>query len=292
MIETRLCSSAARGFINPPPLIIMKGSCLSSARAVHGFVALAASALLVQCSMPSRQAWQYIQTNGLLNYWGYSAQKSSPPFRLGASGGTQRYAATSRSYSIPRTTASSPWRYPSTQPYYPSRYLPQRYFSSTPPSRSGSVVPRSTSGSASSSRPSSSERTRGSSPPPQKIPLEAPSSTPQIVTSNPPKPPPSAATESNAGAAVKPAAKPAADLPYGTIVPGRANMVNSPYAGKTQLVDVSGMGPGQTVKCPYTGKLFKVPPAAQAENKAAPRQEAKLESPNLSSEPKKDDKQP
>ncbi len=261
------------------------------------FALLAAMLLLTQCSMPSKQAWQYIQTNGLLTYWNSSAQRSSPPFRLGTSNSSQRYAGTRSSYSSPRTTttpslwSSSPWRYPSTQSYYPSRYLPQRYFSSTPPSRSSSVVPRSSSGGA-SSRLRSSERTRDSSPPPQRIPLEAPSPAPQIVTNNPPKPPPSVVSEPNGGAALKPAAKPVSDLPYGTVIPGRPNMVNSPYAGKTQLVDVSGMGPGQTVKCPYTGKLFKVPPTAQAENKATPRQESKVEPPNLRSDPKKENKQP
>ncbi|MCB1279835.1 hypothetical protein [Prosthecobacter sp.] len=70
-----------------------------------------------------------------------------------------------------------------------------------------------------------------------------------------------------------------ANLPYGTPVPGRMNMVNSPYAGKTQLVDVSGMSAGQTVKCPYTGKLFKVPPTQQASNKTEQRQESKPEAP-------------
>ena len=55
---------------------------------------------------------------------------------------------------------------------------------------------------------------------------------------------------------------------------GRVNMVNSPYAGKTQLVDVSGMSAGQTVKCPYTGKLFKVPAAQQAQNKVESKTEA------------------
>ncbi|SKB03696.1 hypothetical protein SAMN02745166_03878 [Prosthecobacter debontii] len=62
-----------------------------------------------------------------------------------------------------------------------------------------------------------------------------------------------------------PSPKPSmADLPYGTPVPGRPGMVNSPFAEKQQLVDVTGMAPGEAVKDPYTGKLFRVPPTEQA----------------------------
>lgn len=52
----------------------------------------------------------------------------------------------------------------------------------------------------------------------------------------------------------------APDLPFGTAIAGRPGFVNSPYAAKHQLVDVTGLPVGMEVKCPYTGKLFRVPP--------------------------------
>ena len=70
----------------------------------------------------------------------------------------------------------------------------------------------------------------------------------------PPTPPPAPA----------PAAAAAPKLPFGTAINGRPGFVNSPYAEKHQLVDVTGLSVGTEVKCPYTGKLFRVPPQQQA----------------------------
>ena len=55
-----------------------------------------------------------------------------------------------------------------------------------------------------------------------------------------------------------------AKLPFGAPITGRPGFVNSPYAEKHQLVDVTGLSVGTEVKCPYTGKLFRVPPQQQA----------------------------
>jgi len=69
-----------------------------------------------------------------------------------------------------------------------------------------------------------------------------------------------------AGAA---AAKPTApEVPYGIPIPNRPGFVNSPFAAKHQLVDVTGLPVGMEVKCPYTGKLFRVPAMDVADQKA------------------------
>ncbi|MDB6147057.1 MAG: hypothetical protein JWO45_721 [Spartobacteria bacterium] len=48
------------------------------------------------------------------------------------------------------------------------------------------------------------------------------------------------------------------DFPYGIPVPGKKNLVESPFSpGK--YVDVEGFSPGTEVKDPYTGKIFLVP---------------------------------
>lgn len=51
------------------------------------------------------------------------------------------------------------------------------------------------------------------------------------------------------------------EIPFGTPIEGRPGFVHSPFADKWQLVDVTGLAVGSEVKCPYTGKLFRVPSA-------------------------------
>ena len=48
------------------------------------------------------------------------------------------------------------------------------------------------------------------------------------------------------------------DLPFGELVAGKTGFVYSPYS-KKELVDVSGIPTGTKVKCPYSGKTFRVP---------------------------------
>lgn len=91
-------------------------------------------------------------------------------------------------------------------------------------------------------------------PPPAPV---QPAPQPQVKPNPQPQPQPQASTP--------PAPKPAAaaqQLPFGVPISGRPGFVNSPYAAKHQLVDVTGLPTGMEVKCPYTGKLFRVPPSA------------------------------
>lgn len=57
-----------------------------------------------------------------------------------------------------------------------------------------------------------------------------------------------------------PAPAPDQGPPFGTRVPGRPDWVTSPHAPQEKPVDVSYMPAGMEIKCPYTNKLFRVPP--------------------------------
>lgn len=237
----------------------MKASRCPTASVARMFAMLTPVVLLVQCAMPPKEAWHSIQTNGLIPY--LTSARPSPPFRTGGLY-AQRYAAHTQR---PRYGAASA-----------TGYAPNNYFSTLSTGLGSSrYVPR--------TRPSRPSLVRN---PDVKLPVEEPTHTvaPRIAQNQPPV--------SSAPKTTDSAPPTAESLPYGAPVPGRMNMVNSPFAGKTQLVDVSGMSAGQTVKCPYTGKLFKVPPTQQAANNVEARLESKPESPKASEEPKAEDKKP
>ncbi len=75
---------------------------------------------------------------------------------------------------------------------------------------------------------------------------------------------------------IKPATQ--ENIPLGLVIPGRPGFVHSPYAAKNQLVDVTGLPAGMEVKCPYTGKIFRVPgPNINVQNGAILAAPEKLE---------------
>lgn len=94
-------------------------------------------------------------------------------------------------------------------------------------------------------------------------PLEA-NVPPPTDTTAPQPPPPS--TDTTAGGPASPAAgdttagpAASAELPYGVPVPGKKGFIYSPYDKSAGFVDVQGIAPGTKVRCPYTGKIFRVP---------------------------------
>ena len=94
----------------------------------------------------------------------------------------------------------------------------------------------------------------------------APTQDPSIVqaptnaTQSPAEAPPPGPTKVDAPkeAPPPPSAGPS-ELPYGKPVPGKKGFVYSPYDQSAGFVDVRDISPGTKVRCPYTGKIFRVP---------------------------------
>ncbi|WP_009959654.1 hypothetical protein [Verrucomicrobium spinosum] len=98
---------------------------------------------------------------------------------------------------------------------------------------------------------------------------------PQSTAGGPANPSAPASPTSPAPASATAAPASAPEIPYGSPIQGRPGYVNSPYAAAHQLVDVTGLPVGMEVKCPYTGKLFRVPPQDMASSKPAPAPESR-----------------
>lgn len=210
----------------------------------QGAPALLLLAMLTSCELPPRDAWRIIQRDGLLTYWDREYHPQMAPSR---------------------------YLQPTGQPLVPGRgrvltgSVENRYLAS------GSGVPY---------RP---QVRRDPAPSPLVI-------QPQVRITQAPEPKALAAPYRDMRPRSKPtppapaaAARPQMDsLPFGTPVPGRPGMVNSPFAGQQQLVDVTGMAAGEAVKDPYSGKLFRVPPlqeAAAEQTETAPELPAAADKP-------------
>jgi hypothetical protein len=222
----------------------MKTSSLS--RLVQVLPLVLSAAALTSCKLPPNEAMRVIQSKGLFAYWGgdYSAIQpasySSVPLLTAQAQSAQDLQQ--KPYATPRSVHSVPYR----STYHTNRNLRADYTRTPYRARTASVA-------------EPIQRSPGS---------EAPA--PLLTDGITPAPTPVAAASSTASkeaaaiSAPAPASKPAMELPYGSAVSGRPGMVTSPYAQSHQLVDVTGLAPGDTVKDPYTGKLFRVPPSQQA----------------------------
>ncbi len=213
---------------------------MMNSRHIQNFLMIGAVTLVLpSCKLPPREAMKMIQAEGLFAY--LSSDPSVPSYeRL-----TGSPFIPQRAYVTPRPVHPIPYR----STYHTNRHLKADY----------DRVPYRPKRSSSSRSESMSDTAESPSSPPPKIALSnslpgsAPVSAAPSNASSPSMPPP--------------AVKPAENLPYGTPVAGRPGMVTSPYAQKHQLVDVTGLPAGDTVKDPYTGKLFRVPPTQQASAK-------------------------
>ncbi|MCB1224807.1 MAG: hypothetical protein KDK99_03240 [Verrucomicrobiales bacterium] len=276
--------------------------------------ALLAGVTLSSCSLPPQEAWQQIQSKGLLPYvyneirngskHSHDADKpQTTPQPAASQQSSQRMLASQTP--APRTPATTPAKTspaatstvatnrPTPAPSAPPANLPTATAVATLPGYVNSPY----------TTPARLVDVRGMTPgskvvcpytqrpflvpaaavqppapavasAPKVNPTPAPTKpTPSPAAANKPQPKPTAVA-SNTPANNKPKPSPApapqpkvevaSDLPFGTPIAGRPGFVNSPYAAKHQLVDVTGLPTGMEVKCPYSGKLFRVPPQAQA----------------------------
>lgn len=218
----------------------------SLSRVVQVLPLVLSAALLTSCKLPPNEAMRVIQSKGLFAYWGgdytviQPASYSSVPLLTAQAQSAQDLQQ--RRYATPRAVTPIPYR----TTYHTNRHLRSDYTRTPNPARAASAA----------------EPIRRSPRPEAPVPPLSDSVTPAPT---PVAAAPSAASKEAAAISTPtPAAKPTMELPYGSAVSGRPGMVTSPYAQSHQLVDVTGLAPGDTVKDPYTGKLFRVPPSQQA----------------------------
>ena len=240
---------------------------------VHLVATSLAAFMLASCAVPPRQAWHQIQSHGLLSYYmakdsrplgsshaGSSslAQKSAPVITPSPVVGPDRPATpppsmlNASSMPVAQAVPDLPG-YVRTPFTNPPRLVDVRGMSAgskvvCPYTQRPFLVPGGVSAASSNiaanrtKTPAAPERSRPA-------PVDVNSNVAAMTKSAPATP----------TVAPAPSAPATTDMPYGTPISGRPGFVNSPVAAKHQLVDVTGLPVGMEVKCPYTGKLFRVP---------------------------------
>lgn len=93
-------------------------------------------------------------------------------------------------------------------------------------------------------------------PPDLNAPVTGPAVTPPPSTTDVPAAPPPVTVSPPTPT---PTPAPAADIPFATRITGKPGFVKSPFDPNGQAIDVRDFQSGQKARCPYTGKIFRVP---------------------------------